>query len=87
MGDGLLGKERYLLGGPDQPKDPFVGPEVADGASKGTPVKLSQGDLADSVACGICIECNIKKSEPSYEQLTTMAHVEQTNGRKWALTI
>ena len=58
MGDGLLGKESYLLGDQDHSKDPFVGLEVAGGAPKGAPVKQYQGNLADSITRGICVECN-----------------------------
>ena len=58
MGDGLLGKESDLIEDPNHPKDPFVGLDMSGGAPKGSTIKLSQGNITDSIACGICIKCN-----------------------------
>ncbi len=57
-----------------------MGLKVAGGAPQSAAVKLSQGDMADSIARGICIECNSKtkkqKIKPNYEQPTIMTHVK-----------
>ncbi len=58
MGNGLLGEESYLIEDLDHPKDQFVGLESAGGAPEGGTIQLSQGDITDSIACGICIKCN-----------------------------
>ena len=64
---------------------------MAGGAANGASVKLSQGDLAVSVTCGIWVECNNKtdnkKSKHNCAQMATMSHVEQNNERKRTLTI
>ena len=60
MYNGLLGEDDNFTGASDNQHDLLVGMNLECSVSEDNLAKLMKGDITDSIAHGICIECNKK---------------------------